>query len=254
MWWRRKYGTQIFAWTRKAADSEKLALQFSILDMEQFFLLIFPCMSGWLWEKWPSVVSGGECRGPFLFCVSGKGLICSPFLTVNLRDKLESEEKNDFKQSKLSKWGSTASAWVSPNIFINNAEISSFERKTLQPAVSTVSSFFNSSAGIKIHKKEVANIKYQSHIVTGKTILLELPPRLHGGQAVEEVLSIKLYRCNQPTIIRSEYFTSKSYSVEQYVVLCRDGPDSAWGFRLKGGSDVDGGSPLEVVRVSWNIK
>lgn len=45
-------------------------------------------------------------------------------------------------------------------------------------------------------------------------------PELHGP--VEEIVSIKLYR---------------------------DGPDSAWGFRLKGGSDVDGGSPLEVVRV-----
>ena len=37
-------------------------------------------------------------------------------------------------------------------------------------------------------------------------------------------------------------------------VLFRDGPDSVWGFRLKGGSDVDGGSPLEVVRVGSDVK
>jgi len=49
-------------------------------------------------------------------------------------------------------------------------------------------------------------------------------PELHGP--VVEIVSIKLYR---------------------------DGPDSAWGFRLKGGSDVDGGSPLEVVRGPQSI-
>ena len=31
--------------------------------------------------------------------------------------------------------------------------------------------------------------------------------------------------------------------------LYRDGVDCPWGFRLKGGIDVDGGTPLEVIRV-----
>ena len=31
--------------------------------------------------------------------------------------------------------------------------------------------------------------------------------------------------------------------------LYRDGVDCPWGFRLKGGIDVDGGTPLEIIRV-----
>lgn len=31
--------------------------------------------------------------------------------------------------------------------------------------------------------------------------------------------------------------------------LYRDGVDCPWGFRLKGGIDVDGGIPLEIIRV-----
>ena len=33
------------------------------------------------------------------------------------------------------------------------------------------------------------------------------------------------------------------------VVLDRDGLNAAWGFRLKGGKDVGGGTPLEVIKV-----
>eukprot|EP00090_Calanus_glacialis_P028442 TRINITY_DN45686_c0_g1_i1.p1 TRINITY_DN45686_c0_g1~~TRINITY_DN45686_c0_g1_i1.p1 ORF type:complete len:108 (+),score=22.47 TRINITY_DN45686_c0_g1_i1:145-468(+) len=33
------------------------------------------------------------------------------------------------------------------------------------------------------------------------------------------------------------------------VELFRDGTMSPWGFRLKGGSDVDGGIPLEIIKV-----
>ena len=33
------------------------------------------------------------------------------------------------------------------------------------------------------------------------------------------------------------------------VELIRDGLQAQWGFRLKGGSDVDGGTPLEVMKV-----
>lgn len=34
------------------------------------------------------------------------------------------------------------------------------------------------------------------------------------------------------------------------VDLYRDGVNSPWGFRLKGGIDVDGGTPLEIIKVS----
>ena len=33
------------------------------------------------------------------------------------------------------------------------------------------------------------------------------------------------------------------------VELSRDGTGAAWGFRLRGGADVDGGTPLEIIRV-----
>jgi len=33
------------------------------------------------------------------------------------------------------------------------------------------------------------------------------------------------------------------------IDLHRDGINSPWGFRLKGGIDVDGGTPLEIIRV-----
>ena len=33
------------------------------------------------------------------------------------------------------------------------------------------------------------------------------------------------------------------------IELYRDGVEAPWGFRLKGGIDVDGGMPLEVTKV-----
>ena len=33
------------------------------------------------------------------------------------------------------------------------------------------------------------------------------------------------------------------------IDIYRDGEDSPWGFRLKGGIDVDGGTPLEIIKV-----
>ena len=33
------------------------------------------------------------------------------------------------------------------------------------------------------------------------------------------------------------------------IEINRDGLNSSWGFRLKGGSDVDGGTPLEIMKV-----
>ena len=37
------------------------------------------------------------------------------------------------------------------------------------------------------------------------------------------------------------------------VELNRDGLNSPWGLRLKGGKDVDGGTPLEITRVSRRL-
>ena len=34
------------------------------------------------------------------------------------------------------------------------------------------------------------------------------------------------------------------------VELIREGPQAAWGFRLRGGSDVEGGTPLEIIKVT----
>ena len=36
------------------------------------------------------------------------------------------------------------------------------------------------------------------------------------------------------------------------VEIYRDGPDAPWGFRLRGGLDVDGGTPLEITKVRPN--
>jgi len=35
--------------------------------------------------------------------------------------------------------------------------------------------------------------------------------------------------------------------------LARDGLEAPWGFRLKGGRDVDGSTPLEVIKVREDI-
>ena len=43
------------------------------------------------------------------------------------------------------------------------------------------------------------------------------------------------------------YSNQKEYI--QSVEIHRDGLYSPWGFRLKGGIDVDGGIPLEIVKV-----
>ena len=34
------------------------------------------------------------------------------------------------------------------------------------------------------------------------------------------------------------------------VEILREGAQAAWGFRLRGGSDVDGGTPLEIIKVT----
>ena len=37
------------------------------------------------------------------------------------------------------------------------------------------------------------------------------------------------------------------------VELQRESSQSAWGFRLRGGSDVDGGTPLEIIKVTCKM-
>ena len=37
------------------------------------------------------------------------------------------------------------------------------------------------------------------------------------------------------------------------VEIFREGTQSAWGFRLRGGSDVDGGTPLEIIKVTRDL-
>ena len=48
-------------------------------------------------------------------------------------------------------------------------------------------------------------------------------------------------------VIFNMYSNQKEYI--QSVEIHRDGLYSPWGFRLKGGIDVDGGIPLEIVKV-----
>lgn len=57
----------------------------------------------------------------------------------------------------------------------------------------------------------------------------------------------KMYNSNQ----YNQYNSNQSYQCNRVksVELYRDGVDCPWGFRLKGGVDVDGGTPLEIIRV-----
>ena len=50
-------------------------------------------------------------------------------------------------------------------------------------------------------------------------------------------------------ILNPKMYSSNQCNVKS-VELYRDGIDCPWGFRLKGGIDVDGGTPLEIIRVS----
>jgi hypothetical protein len=43
------------------------------------------------------------------------------------------------------------------------------------------------------------------------------------------------------------YSNQREYMIS--IDLYRDGTNSPYGFRLKGGIDVDGGTPLEIIRV-----
>ena len=58
-----------------------------------------------------------------------------------------------------------------------------------------------------------------------------------------------MYQCTSPTprlgITTNIYNNASIIPIDIY----RDGEDSPWGFRLRGGIDVDGGIPLEIIKV-----
>ena len=58
-----------------------------------------------------------------------------------------------------------------------------------------------------------------------------------------------MYHCTSPTPRyggnANMYNTSPVITIDIY----RDGQDSPWGLRLKGGIDVDGGTPLQITKV-----
>ena len=58
-----------------------------------------------------------------------------------------------------------------------------------------------------------------------------------------------MYQCTSPTPrlgpTPSLYNNAAVIALELY----RDGIDAPWGFRLRGGIDVDGGTPLEIIKV-----
>ena len=52
---------------------------------------------------------------------------------------------------------------------------------------------------------------------------------------------------------RSEEMKSEWVDFLVPVEIFREGTQSAWGFRLRGGSDVDGGTPLEIIKVTRDL-
>ena len=52
---------------------------------------------------------------------------------------------------------------------------------------------------------------------------------------------------------RSEEMNSEWVDFLVPVEIFREGTQSAWGFRLRGGSDVDGGTPLEIIKVTRDL-
>ena len=59
----------------------------------------------------------------------------------------------------------------------------------------------------------------------------------------------KMYQCTSPTPRFGGNTTLYSNAAIVTIDIYRDGADSPWGFRLKGGIDVDGGTPLEIIKV-----
>ena len=59
------------------------------------------------------------------------------------------------------------------------------------------------------------------------------------------------FKSNLSLYMRHMYRPDPGQWVELLIPLelVRDGTQAAWGFRLRGGADVEGGTPLEIVRV-----
>ena len=58
-----------------------------------------------------------------------------------------------------------------------------------------------------------------------------------------------MYQCTSPI---PRYGVNANFDSTATIIsvdIYRDGEYSPWGFRLKGGKDVDGGTPLEITKV-----
>ena len=59
-----------------------------------------------------------------------------------------------------------------------------------------------------------------------------------------------MYQCTSPTPRLGPTPSLYNNAAVIALKLYRDGIDAPWGFRLRGGIDVDGGTPLEIIKVS----
>ena len=123
---------------------------------------------------------------------------------VSLRKR---RREDDFKQGKVSKWGATPSSRVSSNIFIASRQQSKDEQLDQNENIAVSSIFINILIGsiVVLDKIPAAESLYNLESIDSlaeSTILIHLSTRLHGP--IEEVVSIKLYRCLNTSIrIRS---------------------------------------------------
>ena len=62
-----------------------------------------------------------------------------------------------------------------------------------------------------------------------------------------------MYQCTSPTPRFGGTANIYNNAVIIPIDIYRDGEDSPWGFRLRGGIDVDGGIPLEIIKVRRHI-
>ena len=58
-----------------------------------------------------------------------------------------------------------------------------------------------------------------------------------------------MYQCTSPTPRLGPNPNLYNNAAVIALDLYRDGIDAPWGFRLRGGIDVDGGTPLEIIKV-----
>ena len=62
-----------------------------------------------------------------------------------------------------------------------------------------------------------------------------------------------MYQCTSPTPRFGGTTNIYNNAAIIPIDIYRDGEDSPWGFRLRGGIDVDGGIPLEIIKVRRHI-